>query len=47
MHARLAALVLLALLAGGCGMKGDLYYPERELPPVTQPGDDEPEEDER
>lgn len=37
MAARLAAVLLLALAAGGCGMKGDLYYPEPEVPAAPQP----------
>jgi predicted small lipoprotein YifL len=45
MRARLAALLLLALLAGGCGMKGDLYFPEREAAP-SEKAEGEPEEDE-
>lgn len=45
MGARLTALLLLALAAGGCGMKGDLYYPEREVPASSQSAD-EPDDEE-
>ena len=45
MGARLGIVLLLALAAGGCGMKGDLYYPEREVPAAT-PSADEPDDEE-
>ena len=43
--ARVGALLLLALLAGGCGMKGDLYHPEREVPAAPEPAGEPDDED--
>lgn len=45
MAVRLAALLLLALAAGGCGMKGDLYYPEREVTDSPEPAGEADDED--
>lgn len=34
---RIGVLLCLVLLLSGCGLKGDLYIPEKEAPGRTQP----------